>query len=54
VDKIIAIKDGNIEEVGSHDELMKRQGLYYDLVQAQTFTDAVDDVKCKVRMRLER
>uniref|UniRef100_A0A914WE06 ABC-type xenobiotic transporter n=1 Tax=Plectus sambesii TaxID=2011161 RepID=A0A914WE06_9BILA len=41
-DKIIALKSGNIEEMGSHAELMAKQGLYYDLVTAQQFTDAVD------------
>uniref|UniRef100_A0A7I4YIV3 ABC-type xenobiotic transporter n=3 Tax=Haemonchus contortus TaxID=6289 RepID=A0A7I4YIV3_HAECO len=42
--KIIAIKAGEVEEVGTHEELLANKGLYYDLVHAQTFTDAVDDV----------
>ena len=33
--KIVAIKDGSVAEVGNHDELMKRQGLYFSLVTAQ-------------------
>ncbi|KAH7697576.1 multi-drug resistance protein 1, partial [Aphelenchoides avenae] len=37
--KIIAIKDGAIAEVGTHAELMVKQGLYYELVNAQVFTD---------------
>uniref|UniRef100_A0A914VZ75 Uncharacterized protein n=1 Tax=Plectus sambesii TaxID=2011161 RepID=A0A914VZ75_9BILA len=44
-DKIIAVKAGEIKEVGSHAELMDLHGLYYELVNAQVFTDAVDDVK---------
>lgn len=44
-DKIIAIKDGLIQEVGSHAELMDKRGLYFELVNAQVFTDAVDDVE---------
>ncbi|CAG2178572.1 unnamed protein product, partial [Oppiella nova] len=33
--KIIVIKSGKVEEVGSHEELMKREGLYYNLVKTQ-------------------
>jgi ABC-type multidrug transport system ATPase subunit len=44
VDKIIAVKDGEIAEVGTHEELIEQHGLYYDLVNAQVFTDAVDNV----------
>ena len=35
-DKIVAIKDGQVVETGSHEELMDRRGLYYSLVLAQT------------------
>ena len=34
-DKIIAIKDGQIEQVGSHRELLRRGGLYADLYNKQ-------------------
>ena len=34
-DKIIAIKEGAIEQVGSHKELLKRGGLYADLYNKQ-------------------
>ncbi|MCF0227234.1 MAG: ATP-binding cassette domain-containing protein, partial [Malacoplasma sp.] len=34
-DMILVIKDGEIEERGKHDELMKKQGLYYQLYEAQ-------------------
>lgn len=30
-DKIIFMKDGDIKEFGSHDELMAKKGLYYDM-----------------------
>ncbi|XP_055387529.1 multidrug resistance protein homolog 49-like [Condylostylus longicornis] len=33
-DKIIFIKDGNIVEEGSHEELMDRKGIYYTLVNS--------------------
>jgi ATP-binding cassette, subfamily B, multidrug efflux pump len=34
-DKIMVINDGKIEEVGSHNELLKNKGSYYDLYMAQ-------------------
>ncbi|TMS37558.1 hypothetical protein L596_004463 [Steinernema carpocapsae] len=37
--KIIAIKAGEVQEVGKHDDLMARKGLYYELVNAQVFAD---------------
>ncbi|GMT26053.1 hypothetical protein PFISCL1PPCAC_17350, partial [Pristionchus fissidentatus] len=41
-DKIIAMKHGEIVEMGNHDSLMLTKGLYHDLVMAQTFSDSVD------------
>ncbi|VDM75530.1 unnamed protein product, partial [Strongylus vulgaris] len=38
-DKIIAMKDGEVVEVGTHDELISRKGLYHELVNAQVFAD---------------
>ena len=38
-DKIVAIKDGQVVETGSHEDLMSSKGLYYSLVQAQTNQD---------------
>ncbi|TKR73206.1 hypothetical protein L596_020543 [Steinernema carpocapsae] len=38
-DKIIAIKEGEVKEVGKHNDLMLKKGLYYDLVNAQVFAD---------------
>ena len=34
-DKIVTIKEGQVCETGTHDELMKSGGLYYSLVTAQ-------------------
>ena len=34
-DSIIVMKDGKIEEVGNHKELMKKQGFYYTLYSSQ-------------------
>ena len=33
-DKIIVIKDGNIEEIGNHKELLKNKGFYYQLYKS--------------------
>lgn len=35
-DRIVAIDDGRIAEVGTHDELLERRGKYWRLVQMQT------------------
>lgn len=34
-DKIIVLDHGTIMETGDHDELMRHQGIYYGLIQAQ-------------------
>ncbi|KAF8373262.1 pgp-1 [Pristionchus pacificus] len=41
-DKIIAMKHGEIVEMGNHESLLLTKGLYHDLVMAQTFSDSVD------------
>lgn len=38
-DKIIAMKNGQVIETGTHEELMKNKGLYHELVNAQVFAD---------------
>ncbi|CAJ0587561.1 unnamed protein product, partial [Mesorhabditis spiculigera] len=43
-DRIVAMKDGQVVEVGTHEELLEQKGLYYELVNAQVFAD-VDDKK---------
>ena len=34
-DLILAVRDGKIEERGTHSELMKKKGKYYDLYETQ-------------------
>ena len=34
------MENGEIKEKGTHEELMKKKGLYYQLVTNQVFTDA--------------
>ena len=38
-DEIIAISDGRVAECGTHAELMDKEGLYYELVTAQTIDE---------------
>ena len=38
-DVILVMRDGNIVEQGSHDELLSRKGFYYELYNSQ-FPDA--------------
>ncbi|WP_337970098.1 ABC transporter ATP-binding protein [Virgibacillus salexigens] len=42
-DRIVLIEDGEIKEVGSHEELMKKQGHYYNLYQVQHLDDKVEE-----------
>ncbi|SNT11000.1 ATP-binding cassette, subfamily B, multidrug efflux pump [Anaerovirgula multivorans] len=37
VDKIIVLEKGSILEAGTHNQLMSRRGLYYEIYQAQKF-----------------
>ena len=34
-DKIVAVREGRVEEEGTHDELMSLEGLYHSLVTTQ-------------------
>lgn len=34
-ERIIVMKDGEIAEIGSHDELLKRRGVYAEMYEAQ-------------------
>ena len=38
-DVIASIENGHVVEMGTHEDLMKNQGLYYDLVMAQTIEE---------------
>ena len=42
---IVALRDGVVEEQGTHDELMKNRGLYHSLVTAQITEDEDDEEK---------
>jgi len=42
-DKIVALKDGIVQEIGTHEELMKLRGLYFSLVTAQTTNEDDDE-----------
>ena len=40
-DMIVAIADGCVAEMGTHSELMAQQGIYHDLVKAQSIADRI-------------
>ncbi|MDA1476837.1 thiol reductant ABC exporter subunit CydD [Bacillus changyiensis] len=40
MDEIIVLQDGKVAETGTHQELIEKRGVYYDLVQAQLFGGA--------------
>eukprot|EP00095_Tigriopus_kingsejongensis_P002534 snap_masked-scaffold344_size201325-processed-gene-0.9 protein:Tk02534 transcript:snap_masked-scaffold344_size201325-processed-gene-0.9-mRNA-1 annotation:"P-glycoprotein" len=42
-DKIVAVKDGRVAEMGTHSELMNQKGVYYSLVMAQTKKEETRD-----------
>ena len=38
-DRIVFIDQGRVNDIGSHDELMRKEGNYYEFVRLQTGTD---------------
>ena len=42
-DVIVGIDNGHVVEMGSHSELMKKEGLYYQLVLSQTIKEKDED-----------
>ncbi|MPN40520.1 putative ABC transporter ATP-binding protein [bioreactor metagenome] len=42
-DKIIVMDDGQISDVGTHDELMSRSGIYREVYESQTRESEGDD-----------
>jgi ATP-binding cassette subfamily B (MDR/TAP) protein 1 len=53
-DKIVFINKGVVAEEGTHQELMKKEGLYYDLVLANNSSIAVKDKSSLNRSRSKR
>ncbi|KAF4076001.1 hypothetical protein AMELA_G00225410 [Ameiurus melas] len=49
-DVIAGFQNGNIVELGTHDELMQKKGVYHSLVTMQTFnsTEATEELKAEV------
>lgn len=43
-DKIIVLKEGEIVEIGNHEELMKKKGLYYKLCSVQFAEDKMAEI----------
>ena len=43
-DKIVAINNGVVEEQGTHDQLMEKEGLYHSLVTAQMNNKVEDEI----------
>ena len=41
-DVILAVQEGSVAELGTHDELMKNKGVYYQLVMLQTYAEKVE------------
>uniref|UniRef100_X2B039 Bile salt export pump n=1 Tax=Capitella teleta TaxID=283909 RepID=X2B039_CAPTE len=44
-DLIYGVKDGVVQESGSHEELMEKQGIYYQLVTNQVTQDEAEEVQ---------
>ncbi|XP_065051580.1 ATP-dependent translocase ABCB1-like isoform X2 [Rhopilema esculentum] len=42
-DLIVAVQDGAVAEQGTHDELIEKKGVYYQLVMLQTLAEELDD-----------
>jgi ATP-binding cassette subfamily B protein len=40
-DRLVVVDGGKIAEVGTHTELMEREGLFYNLVTTQQQTSAI-------------
>jgi len=47
-DRIIALDHGKIAEIGSHNELLSRQGLYYDMFSALSAPEQIEGLRSTV------
>ncbi len=45
LDLIIVLKDGSVAEQGTHDELLRRGGIYYSMWQQQAAADILGDIE---------
>eukprot|EP00727_Mastigamoeba_balamuthi_P006102 m51a1_g2110 putative multidrug resistance protein 1 (1352) ;mRNA; f:1624717-1629060 len=52
-DLIVALKEGRVEEMGTHTELMAKEGLYWNLVKKQQVDDTGDKDKEKEKEETE-
>ena len=48
-DLIVGISGGVVGEIGTHDELMEKKGIYWDLVQRQTNQEEKEKEKMKAK-----
>lgn len=46
-DRLVVLEKGEIAEIGSHDELMAREGIYYNLIMAQRNMQKVKERKAE-------
>ena len=48
-DRIIVMYAGGIAEIGSHDELIEKRGMYYQLIKNQLNTESSEENKDDVQ-----
>lgn len=53
-DLIVGLADGEVKEIGTHEELIERRGIYHQLVTSQTSTEKNVDVVDSTRLGANR